>query len=245
MNKVLEKKYNELFTEEDKAKAFNKIAEMYYNQNFGSTSKQDIDLLMFSIYIEQILDKSEENISTYSDYTLSKALGITQSKIRNLKEKKELKYPYEGFDWKRSFERLSRNARYEDGKIKIELRDKNLYNEVKNFIEEKGGYIEAQLSTTLLQISPSYYIDFIVELEDEPNRNKIKRKLKKQFEKHNIDTKYFETESIGNQLKGAGKDVVIDIVEEIIKEIVFKNPIVKVLFDNFLKSLQKGLEKIK
>ena len=38
--------YQELFTQEEKAKAFDKIAEKYYMCNFGSASKSDIDLMI-------------------------------------------------------------------------------------------------------------------------------------------------------------------------------------------------------
>ena len=82
--------YNELFnTLESKAKAFDTIAEKYYFSNFGSISRSDFDTLMFSLYIEQILFKHQDDFSAYSDYTLSKQLGITQTKVSNLKVKKQ------------------------------------------------------------------------------------------------------------------------------------------------------------
>ena len=82
-------KFNLLFcNEQEKAKAFDKIAEAYYNRNFGSISKSDFDVLMFSIYIERLLEQNESDMESYSDYELSKQLGITQSKIKNLKVKK-------------------------------------------------------------------------------------------------------------------------------------------------------------
>ena len=84
--------YNELFKDEDKVKAFDKIAEKYYFSNFGSTSKTDFETLMFSIYIEQLLKKNQVDYNAYSDYTLSKQLGITQSKVSNLKVRKEMLY---------------------------------------------------------------------------------------------------------------------------------------------------------
>ena len=78
-------KFNLLFYDaQEKAKAFDKIAEVYYNRNFGSISKSDFDVLMFSIYIERLLEKDESDMDSYSDYELSKQLGITQSKIKNL-----------------------------------------------------------------------------------------------------------------------------------------------------------------
>ena len=121
--------YKHLFpTESEKAVAFDKIAELFYNCNFGSTTKADIETLMFSIYIESILDKEgPANFNAYSDYTLSKALCITQSKVSNLKVRKELSYPYKDFKWQDSFVSLSEKATFEDGKVKLYIPDKNYF----------------------------------------------------------------------------------------------------------------------
>lgn len=51
-------------------------------------TKSDMETLVFSIYINRILDEGDETFNTYSDVLLAKKLGITQSKVRNLKEKK-------------------------------------------------------------------------------------------------------------------------------------------------------------
>lgn len=75
------------FTADEKAAAFDKISALYFAQNFGSTSKADFETLMFSEYIEQHIKHG----LPYDDYTLSKELGLTQSRIRALKERKELK----------------------------------------------------------------------------------------------------------------------------------------------------------
>ena len=131
-------RYKELFsTTESKADAFDQIAEKYYYANFGSTSKTNMDVLLFSIYLERILDNSEDQFASYSDYTLSKLLGITQSQVSNLKVKKELQYPYSAFSWKKSFERIVENYRYEKGKIKLYIPDKNLYLELKNVMRQR------------------------------------------------------------------------------------------------------------
>ena len=75
--KELEEKYNEYFSQKDKAEAFDEIAKRYYFANFGTMSKSDLETLLFSIYIERILDVDQENLELYSDYTLSKQLGVT------------------------------------------------------------------------------------------------------------------------------------------------------------------------
>lgn len=55
--------YNYYFpTKEEKASAFDKIAERYYFANFGTMSKSDLETLLFSIYLEQILDREESKI---------------------------------------------------------------------------------------------------------------------------------------------------------------------------------------
>ena len=172
-------KYQELFSDEkSKAKAFDLIAQNYYFGNFGTMQKSDFDVLMFSIYLERILEQSEEDMNAYSDYELSKLLGITQSRVSTLKVKKQLKYPYTGFDWKRSFQRVSKNARYENGKIKIHIPDKNLFLELQNAIEKEGGYVEIQLNSKLLQVSPEYFVDLMAAVSEEKDRKIIRKKLR-------------------------------------------------------------------
>ena len=113
-------KYDELFaTEADKAAAFDEIARRFYFANFATMSKSDFETLLFSLYLEQILNCSENNYDAYSDYTLSKVLGVPQSRISTLKVRKELQYPYSKFNWKESFKRISQRAIYEGRKIRL------------------------------------------------------------------------------------------------------------------------------
>lgn len=213
-------KYNELFSNEyEKANAFDKIAENYYFCNFGAMQKSDFDVLMFSIYLEQILNRTEENMNTYSDYTLSKSLGITQSRISSLKVKKQLKYPYDEFNWETSFARIYKFARYEDKKIKLNIPDKNLFIELKNFIEERHGYIELQLTPSLLVMDPEYFVDLVVHISNE-NRDKVKAEIKRELQNRNIDTKYFDTQPIGKTLKEHSKDLGIEVLCVILKQCI-------------------------
>ena len=48
-----------ILTDSEKAELFDKIAANYYDTNFGSFSKSQMDLLMFSIYIDKLIDKNE------------------------------------------------------------------------------------------------------------------------------------------------------------------------------------------
>lgn len=213
--KEYKKRIDEMFVDEAKIVAFDKIAEKFYYGNFGSTSKTDVETLMFSLYIEQILEKEKDNMVAYSDYSLSKALGITQSKISNLKVRKELQYPYEKFDWKKSFERISENFVYEDGKIKIYIPDKNLYLELKNAIETSGGYVEVQLTNNLLQVRLPYFIDLLVAISDDQDRKKVRKALSKRLGECNNE-ELLRFSSFGKALKDQTPNMLIELIGECI-----------------------------
>lgn len=138
------------FSEEEKSAIFDKIASMYFNKNFGSTTKTDFETFLFSEYLEHCLNSH----LPYDDYTLSKELGITQSRVRALKERKELKYPHEGFDWRESFAESVSSAKYDDRDhyVKFIIQDINVMNEVRHFIESMGWYDECALNRKLLRI---------------------------------------------------------------------------------------------
>lgn len=216
--------YEAIFDDQAKIKAFDLIAENYFYQNFGTMQKADLDVLLFSVYIEQILKKSEEDMSAYSDYRLSKLLGITQNRIASLKEKKELKYPFEGFDVKTSFERILKNANYENGKIRIYIPDRNLFLELKHIIEQNGGIVDVQLNTTLLQVTPDAFINLLIALSEGVEQEEIKKKLKgiivQNGKKCEETVKYIEAKSFGENLKEGfkerGAEFIIMLLEELI-----------------------------
>lgn len=184
-------KYEKLFPDCKKAEAFDQISEMFYNRNFSSASKAEIELQMFSIYMDATIDlcrNEEDNTIDYnacSDYEMGKALGISQERIRTLKVKKQARYPKE-FDWKQSLLSIKDNIRYEKEKKKIIIptRDPNLYNEIRNFIESKGGYIEIHHSSNFIQIRPEYYFMLMYENLDENNKKRCREELIKQLQKN-------------------------------------------------------------
>ena len=190
------------FTNDEKAKMFDEISEHFYKKNFGTFAKMDMELLMFKFYIEKLIDneKNDDNTIDYnlcSDYRISKELGITQQKVRNLKVKKQLVYPSD-FKWEKSLALLTNNARYDSvsRKISINIPDPNLFLDIQNFIEEHGGYIETQLNKKILHIRAEYYLALALEIEDSTNRKKIKKELIKELKESNKDEKSFENKDI-------------------------------------------------
>lgn len=149
------------FSNKEKQSCFDKISELYFCKNFGSTSKADLEVLLFSEYIEHCIGAGKP----YDDYTLSKQLGITQSRVRTLKERKELKYPHEGFDWRVSFADSVKNAKYDesDHYVKIIIQDVNVLNEARHFIEEKGWYDECSLNKKLFRLPLDCFVEICVD----------------------------------------------------------------------------------
>ena len=191
------------FSDDDKIKAFNEIEKLFYYANFGQASKSEIELLMFKIYLEKLIKENKDSngqtidYNKCSDYRISKELGITQQRVRNLKVKKQLVYPEE-FHWEVALAKLMENARLEkpnspeSSKIIINIPDPNLFYEIQNFIEENGGYIETQLNSKILQIRQEYFLMIAVELEPEENQKKIIKRIKKELHSHNADDKAFD-----------------------------------------------------
>ena len=98
---------------------------------------------------------------------MSKNLGISQSKIRNLKMRKELQYPRKGFDWKSAFVLNIRNANYDENSktIKLMVSDVNVLTELRYFMEKNGWYDEYQLNPRLFQCKVDFFMQLCCELE--------------------------------------------------------------------------------
>ena len=104
-----------MFRDFDKVAAFDRIAELFYDRSFSSTSKSEIELLMFSFYMEAIIraNQRDDGVIDYvkcSDYEVAKQLGITQDRVRTLKLKKQARYPV-AFDWQKSLESIKDSIR--------------------------------------------------------------------------------------------------------------------------------------
>lgn len=176
-----------------KAEYFDKIAELFYCGNFGATNKSEIELLMFSIFMEEMIKhNSYDGVLDYkkcSDFNMAKLLGIPQEKVRTLKIKKQARYPEE-FDWRKSLESIKNSIVYDSDKkrIIIPVNDPNLYLAIKNVIEEHDGYIEIQRGANVLQMRPSHFFVLMYwGIEDDEERKYIKKKVIAELNAKNID----------------------------------------------------------
>lgn len=202
------------WTVEQKAKMFDEIAKHYYQRNFGSFSKSDIDLLMFHFFLEKEINKNTNNngllnYNSVSDYKISKELGITQQRVKSLKIKKQLIYPIE-YSWQESLAALLKNARFdrETQKIILTIPDPNLLIEIQNYVEEQGGYIATQFNSKLLQIRVEYFIELVILVEGSvTSKNKIIKALKESIAESNKNESIFDEKNIGKSLLEAGVNI--------------------------------------
>lgn len=192
------------FSDTEKIEMFDEIAAHFYVANFGQASKADIELMMFNFYIQKMIKDNQEQDGTIdynkcSDYKISKDLGITQQRVRNLKVKNQLINPID-FEWERAFAKLISNAKFENQKVIINIPDPNLFYEIQNFLEEQGSYIDKQLNSKLLVIRIEYFIDLLVSLEPESNRKEVVKEIKRVFKEQSKSKKQFDEKNIGKAL---------------------------------------------
>ena len=195
------------FSDSDKIAAFDELAVLFYDRRFGQLSKSEFDLLMFKFIYEKMLRDSTCADGTIdyakcSDYKISKMLGLTEQRVRNLKVQYHLKYGELDFDWEKAFAKLVENARYDSDarKVVLNIPDPNLYIEIQNYIEETGAYVEKQLNSKILQIRAEYFIALVLKAEPEKSRKQIVDVLKTQFKETSKTDKKFEEKNIGKSL---------------------------------------------
>lgn len=214
-----------LFSKEDAAKNFYSMAELFYNRNFSTAAKSEIELLMFSFYMDALISRNKNNedlldYSACSDYEIGKELGITQERVRTLKIKKQARYRVD-FDWRNSLASLKDCIRYDEVKKKIIIPtpDPNLYNEIRNYIEQAGGYIEIQRKGNYIQIRPEYYLMLIYENLAIDQQKEAKDQLIKEIQKYNKDQRIpdysTKAEMINQLLNTAGN--ITSIIAAVIK----------------------------
>ncbi|MCI5554423.1 MAG: hypothetical protein MR466_05885 [Ruminococcus sp.] len=194
-NEKCETTYENYFDDNDKKDAFDQIAALFYDKNFGSASKSDVELLMFHLYMEAIIRKNRIknthviSYSACSDYKISRQLGITQQRVRNLKVKKELVYPQKDFDWKESFASIlsdEKNVHFDEKNVRINIPDPNLFDAIQDFVEDNGGYIEWHWNRKILEMQKIYLVQIALFLEKGENKTKIEKYLYNHFSKEKI-----------------------------------------------------------
>ena len=211
--------YKDLFSDEkSKAEAFDEIARAYYNKNFGRMSKTDFETLLFHLYFKQVISHKIDKASE-SDFSISKALGITQSKVSSLKVRDQLTYPRE-IMWREELAEASKNLKYEQGRIKIQIQDINVFYEIKNAIEQEGGFIDVSLTPRLLQVPPVYILDLLVAVSKDKDRDFIRKSIREKYRDNCKDTAYIEKEPTSKTLGKLGEEALVAVLNATISAVL-------------------------
>ena len=125
---------------------------------------------------------------------------------------------------------------FEDGKVKLMIPDKNLFLEVKNAVEVNGGFVDVQLTSGLLQIRLPYFLDLIVAMTSEENREEIKDRLLEKAEKdrHDLEVR----KSFGALMKDRTADVILDLVCSVLPNVA-SGP-VKIIAQNVIDAVKNS-----
>lgn len=189
-------KYEELFEGYDKTVAFDQIAKLFFDRNFGTATKSEIELLMFHFYMDALIKKhkTQDGVLDYtasSDYNIGKQLGLPQSTVRTMKVKAQARFP-ERFDWMKSLASIQINIRKDGRKIIIPVRDVNLLLEIKNYIVEHGGYIEFESTGEFLKIRIEYFLMLMYETLEIGDKKKFVKEMKKHLRDDDSEENTFE-----------------------------------------------------
>ena len=227
MDKILSR-----FTDEEKIRSFDIIAAKYFDRNFGTMTKSDIDTLMFS----QLISHLQLHKTQYSDYSLSKELGISQSRIRGLRINQQLKYPKD-LDWQDDFAKCIENAIYDEktATIKVSIPDPNVLLEIRNVVEQTGGYVDVQLNNKLLQVRLEHYVRLLIFLEGSMNENEVLEKINVTVNKYKKMEEKITKETLGDFLKNES----LSMVSEIIGSFIPYSGVVKSLAESGVKLISR------
>lgn len=187
-------KYEYLFSDD---KHFLEVAGHYYNKNFGTMSKSELDLLMFKIFYDGLKNKNDD--SSLTDVALAIELGITKQKVKSLKERMFLKYSSDNdFDWKKEMRDCISNSSVEydenTGKFTILISNPRFGYEVENFLETNRLITDYAHNSKLLILSRRAFVFLAYESCDDAEK---RRRLEDCFTK----TLNEERKQIEDQLK--------------------------------------------
>lgn len=206
-------------SDSEKIEAFDRISECFLQQNFGSVGKSDLELMFFSIVIEHLL----KHDLPYDDYTISKLLGITQQRVRNLKVKNQLRYEH-SFDWKNALLSKVSNASFspDDRFIIVFIDDPNLSIEVQHYIEANGGHVDYTLNPKLLKMNTRDFAKLLVEIGSVDHEKEVWKALRQVYREENEDIGEITKDTIGTRLKNGTFSMVKEVITGIVVECASK-----------------------
>ena len=158
-----------------------KEAEMF-TKRFGTFSKSDYEVLMFTIFQDSLAH-------SVRDYDISIALGITESKVRNLRIKSQLLYPKK-LEWTGELAKSIERGYYDKTRkqITITFENPSVQSFVKNLVEKQCGVVWQSLNAKqlILPIESFLLLAAFAEKDEEEVLNSIRKALQKETKKTTV-----------------------------------------------------------
>lgn len=151
------------------------IIQAYLERGFGSMNKNDFEVWIFNEW-RKLQDGG------LSDYQISKALKISETKVKRLKYEADLKYAIDlnnESELNERFFELLQNAKYkkENSKIQFVIKDKLLRSYINDCLEKNGRFMDSSFNSNIVSI----YIDdfyYLLKTFKEIDEDKILKQAK-------------------------------------------------------------------
>lgn len=152
------------------AENYRELKKLFFEKNFGSTPKSSIELLMFHQFIleeeKSNMDHAMSGLTKYestSDFKIACKLGITPSRVRNLKLKEQLVYPRKNVDWKQYVLKMMEHVKLNENDRTVELTIHHpwMFAQIKDYIESQNGQVYIQMNESLLSLPLDSYVILI------------------------------------------------------------------------------------
>ena len=145
--------------------AENRLSEAeVFTRRFGTFAKSDYESLLFTIFLDSLHAPAR-------DYDISIALGITESKVRNLRIRSQLLYPKE-LKWQDELAIAIQHGNYDSysKQITVTIEDPSVQNLIKNIIEKNFGTVGQSLNVKHLVLPVDSFLLIAAYAEQDPEK---------------------------------------------------------------------------
>lgn len=194
------------------------LFQKYANKNFGLMIKSEFEVILFYHILQKLQDdlpKDKDAEKFISDYDLSMALGITESKVRNLRTRAHIYFGTDNKDsWKTRFKSLIDNEEYisynpSNYLVEMLIPDVTLIAEIRHCLESYHLYDEVVKNSHLFKCPLKTFIK-LCQIVNSSDDSEIADTPKiKNLEALPQDMK--------EKLKSAGIDILKDLTGDAIK----------------------------
>ncbi len=145
----------------NKNSAADELIDLYLSRGFGTMNKNDFEVWIFNHLMK-------DKYSGKSDYEISIALRIPESKVKRLRYEAELKYSNaKDEERKKQLAEKIRKAHFvdtKDGQIKFSVDDRVLRSYLQNVLSKDGRFYDSSFVSNIIVLSVSDFLYLLQQL---------------------------------------------------------------------------------